>query len=252
MVLKETVYIDTLGCDRTLHIYLPDDLAEGARIPVLYMFDGHNLFYDWDAAYGKSWGIKDYLDRTHTHVLVVGIECNHEGQERLNEFSPYDHNASYGNITQKGQRLIHWMIHGLKPYIDTKYPTIPDREHTYAGGSSMGGLMSLYLALKHSDVYSRVAAVSPSTLFTYPHLREDCQGEILPDTHIYMSWGGREAGNLEHFARVTDKNLQLVRILQKKPGVEVLPHVFKNDSHCEASWEKEMPTWMEELGISNI
>ena len=53
----------------------------------------------------------------------------------------------------------------------------------------------------------------------------------------------------ELFARVTDQNLQVIRALLKKPGVDVLPHVFKNDSHSEHSWEKELPVWMKELEI---
>ena len=51
------------------------------------------------------------------------------------------------------------------------------------------------------------------------------------------------------FSRVTDQNLQVLRALLKKPGVDVLPHVFKNDSHSEHSWEKELPVWMKELEI---
>lgn len=88
MVTKESILIEPFGCERTLHIYIPDDLAPGERVPVLYMFDGHNLFYDSDATYGKSWGMKKYLDKHHTRLMVVGLECNHEGWSRLDEFSP--------------------------------------------------------------------------------------------------------------------------------------------------------------------
>ena len=59
MIIKEEVYITPYQCHRTLHIYKPDDLKEDEKLPVLYMFDGHNLYYDNEATYGKSWGIKD-------------------------------------------------------------------------------------------------------------------------------------------------------------------------------------------------
>ena len=89
MVIKENIWITPFETERTLHIYLPDDLGEQERLPVLYMFDGHNLFFDEDATYGVSWGLKDYLDAHHSRLLVVGLECNHEGIERLKEFTPY-------------------------------------------------------------------------------------------------------------------------------------------------------------------
>ena len=52
------------------------------------MFDGHNLFYDHDATYGKSWGIRETLERDIIKKVIVGLECNHEGNMRLCEFFP--------------------------------------------------------------------------------------------------------------------------------------------------------------------
>ena len=161
MIIKEEVWITPYELPRMLHIYLPDDLEEGERLPVLYMFDGHNLFYDEDATYGVSWGLKDYLEKHDNRLMVVGLECNHEGNERLSEFSPYSfEDYTFGYVEGKGIALIDWMINELKPYIDEKYPTKPGRSHTYVGGSSMGGLMSLYIILKHSDVFSKAVCVS--------------------------------------------------------------------------------------------
>ena len=64
---------------RTVYVYLPQAAEEDpdARFPVLYMFDGHNVFFDKDATYGKSWGMGDYLDETETPLIVVGVECDH-------------------------------------------------------------------------------------------------------------------------------------------------------------------------------
>ena len=250
MVKKEEVEITPLHCRRMLHIYIPDDLKPEERLPVLYMFDGHNLFFDEDATYGKSWGMKRYLDKHHSRLLVVGLECNHEGYERLNEFSPYTYDDPCGvRVHQKGRTLIRWMTGELKDYIDRTYPTLPDRDHTYIGGSSMGGLMSLYMALTCSDVYGKAVSVSPHLYPSYRQLKDDMDHPMHPDTTIYISWGGYEYDTHELFARVTDQNLQLIRALLKKEGVDVLPHVFKNDNHSEAAWEKELHVWMDELEI---
>lgn len=251
MIKKDTIHITPYNCDRTLHIYIPDDLKEGEKLPVLYMFDGHNLFSDSEATYGKSWGMKKYLDETHTHILVVGLECNHTGNERLAEFTPYSFEYQGQWIKTKGLPLIDWMVHELKDYIDANYPTLPDREHTYVGGSSMGGTMALYMTVMHSDIYSKAASVSPHIYPMYKQFKADIDVEMQPDTTIYISWGGYEYETHQLFARVTDQNLQLIRILLKKPGVDVLPHVFKNDNHSESAWEKELHVWMETLGLVN-
>ncbi len=251
MIIKEKVYITPYNCERMLHIYLPDDLQENERVPVLYMFDGHNLYFDHEATYGKSWGIKEYLDQKNARLMVVGLECNHEGNERLSEFTPYDfYEDEWGTIHQKGRALIDWMIHELKPYIDSKYPTLPWREHTYIGGSSMGGLMALYMIVMHSDIYSKAACISPHLYPMYKAFREDWGHEMYPDTKVYISWGGYEYDTHDLFAKVTDQNLQVIRALLKKPGVDVWPHVFKNDNHSEAAWEKELHVWLSELEIA--
>ncbi len=74
---------------RKVYVYLPDDYDESDRIyPVLYMFDGHNLFDDSVATFGKSWGIRDYLDAAHLPLVVIGEDCNHTGDRRLFEYCP--------------------------------------------------------------------------------------------------------------------------------------------------------------------
>ena len=250
MIIKEEVWITPYQLPRMLHIYLPDDLQEDEKLPVLYMFDGHNLFYDEDATYGVSWGLKDYLDKHHNRLMVVGLECNHEGNERLSEFTPYSFDDyDYGYIEEKGLALIDWMINELKPYIDENYPTKADRNHSYIGGSSMGGLMSLYMIIKHSDIFSKAACVSCHIYPLFKKMRKDLRTKMHPNTTVYISWGGREYGNNHILATVTDQNLQIVRALLKKPHVKVIPYVFKNHDHSESSWRKELPMWFKELKL---
>ncbi|MCF0110502.1 MAG: alpha/beta hydrolase, partial [Erysipelotrichaceae bacterium] len=145
--------------------------------------------------------------------------------------------------------LIEWMTTELKDFIDSTYPTISDREHTYIGGSSMGGIMSLYMALTHSDVYSKAVCVSPYIYPMYKSLRKDLGHDMYENTQVYISWGGREYPTHDIFAMATDQNLQIIRALMKKPGVDVIPHCFKNDDHSESAWKKELPIWMKDLGL---
>ena len=144
MVENFTAHITPFGLDRNTFVYLPDDWrSSGRRYPVVYMFDGHNLFFDSTATYGTCWGLKEYMD-AHPQAIIVAPECNHEGNARLEEYSPYDFVWQEYGIKGRGKAYLDWMVQELKPLIDAKYPTLPDREHTAIGGSSMGGLMSLY------------------------------------------------------------------------------------------------------------
>ncbi len=153
----------TGGRKRKAYIYLPDgyDGVED-RYPVMYMFDGHNLFSDKEASYGKSWGLAEYLDGTRTRLIVAAAECNHEGNCRLSEYSPLDFTMRGEKIRGRGKQYMDWLVKTFKPYIDANYRTLPDREHTAIGGSSMGGLMTVYALSAYNKYFSRGAALSPS------------------------------------------------------------------------------------------
>ena len=77
MILKFDVYMHMLDTYRKIHMYLPDDyLTSNKKYPVLYMFDGHNLFYDEDATYGRSWRLIDAIQRNGKEIIVVGQELS--------------------------------------------------------------------------------------------------------------------------------------------------------------------------------
>lgn len=252
MIIKENVWITPFNLERTIHIYLPDDLKDDEKLPVMYMFDGHNLFNDEDATYGVSWGIKDYLEEHKLRVIVVGLECSHDdnGKERLREFTPFTFDDDpWGHIVQKGTYLIDWMVSELKEHIDNNYPTLKGRKYTYIGGSSMGGTMALYMVITRSDIYSKAICVSPHIYPMYKSFRKILSHPMKRNTEVYISWGGWEYPEHYIFAVATDQNLQIIRALFQKPGVEVYPHCFKNDDHSESSWRKELKVWMKELKI---
>ena len=182
---------------RTVYVYLPDQAQEDedARFPVLYMFDGHNVFFDEDATYGKSWGMGEYLDGTETPLIVVAVDCNHRPPNgRLNEYSPYTFDdPTFGHITGYGRRVMRWMAHTLKPLIDERYPTLPERETTWIAGSSMGGLMSLFAVSEFNHVFSRAAALSPSVWAGHCKMEQTIRHtKFGPDTVVYMDYGSEE------------------------------------------------------------
>ena len=197
MIVKRAFLYTPKNANRPLHIYLPDDYASSAeRYPVMYFFDGHNLFSDEDATYGKSWGLKEFLDSWGKKIIIVGIECGHDGQERLSEYLPYKANkgSSFEKFEPMGEATMDWIVKEIKPAIDRDFRTIPFRECTAIGGSSMGGLMALYAAVHYNQWFSKAACVSSAIGFCMRPLMADMRkNEMSPDTRIYLSWGTREA-----------------------------------------------------------
>lgn len=245
MISTFTVHITPYGLNRAIYLYLPDDWESGKRYPVLYMFDGHNLFSNEMATYGTSWGLKEYLDE-HPSFIVVGQDCNHEDNMRLEEYCPYNIDF-FGGINGTGKTYMNWLVNELKPYIDEHYPTLPDRANTAIGGSSMGGLMSLYGALAHNDVFSKAACLSPSTFICMPQLWDELrQATVDKNTRVYMSWGEKELRR--HKNRVDELNQQLkyMKELTRK-SADVEPYIQPGGNHCEASWAEQVPQFMNYL-----
>ncbi|HIQ72851.1 MAG TPA: alpha/beta hydrolase [Candidatus Cottocaccamicrobium excrementipullorum] len=250
MVEKWKITIPELTGDeeRGVYVYLPESYGyhDGRRYPVLYMFDGHNVFFDSDATYGKCWGMKEYMDFTQSQVIIAAVECNHSPDHgRLKEYSPYDfQEKGVGKISGKGNITMDWMSQTFKPLIDSRYRTIPDRAHTWIGGSSMGGLMSLYGVLAYSHVYSRAAALSPS-LWTNPReiealIRRSPAGK---DTVIYMDYGQNELAS----GRQMEKLFSRINSLLLEKKICLTSRIVPGGTHCEASWEKQLPFMMHTL-----
>src|SRR5262249_44323272 len=150
-----------LNNDRRLIVWLPPGYnTRQQRYPVLYMHDGQNLFDDATSFLGE-W----HADETATMlieqkriepIIIVGVE--NTGTSRLDEYTPTEGEDRTGATTRRaggrGELYAQFLIQEVKPFIDANYRTLPDREHTAVAGSSLGGLISLYLGYQHGDVFS--------------------------------------------------------------------------------------------------
>ena len=75
MTIKREVCFTPANQARTLHIWLPQGYEDtDERYPVMYFFDGHNLFYNEDATYGKSWGLLEFMQGWEKPMIIVGVE----------------------------------------------------------------------------------------------------------------------------------------------------------------------------------
>lgn len=253
MIIKRDFIYTPKGTNRPLHIYLPNSYFEtDSRYPVMYFFDGHNLFFDEDATYGKSWGLKKFLDSWGKDIIIVGIECGHDGQERLSEYLPYPANkgSHFASFEPKGDETMQWILSEVKPLIDMEYRTIPFRECTGIAGSSMGGLMALYAAVHYNRWFSKAGCVSSAIGFCMRPLMNDLRKtKISPDTRIYLSWGTREAFGIKNpeeddrSSKTYGWNKKVADQLANQ-GAAVRMHCQIGGGHCEADWEQLIPTFM--------
>lgn len=143
-----------LGNERRLFVLLPPSYASSPkrRYPVIYAHDGQNMFASVTGGARWDWNVDTVLDRLAAsgdvpEAIVVGIPST---DIRFDEYDPLARGGDYADF----------LIREVKPFIDRTYRTKPDRLHTTTMGSSMGGLISSYLALRHSDVFSRAACLS--------------------------------------------------------------------------------------------
>lgn len=197
-------YSPELNNSRNIKVYLPSGYASKRfkRYPVIYMHDGNNIFDSATAFGGNEWmadeHAEDLIDSARVRpFIIVGI---YNTADRLNEYTPfYDPEVNAGG---KGDLYLKFIVNTLKPFIDKTYRTLPDREHTTIAGSSLGGLISLYAAFKHSDVFGAAAAISPSIWWSSRQILDyvnerpislnirlwldigSAEGEVLPDSSI--------------------------------------------------------------------
>lgn len=247
MIVKQNFRFEYAKEDRVLHIYLPDDYYDAGneeRYAVMYMWDGQNLFNDHDATFGKSWGLAQFLDGYWKKMIVVGMECAHTSPQRCNEYCPYPVKITgVGQLHGDAEHTMQWVLNEVKPYIDSTFRTWSHREATAVGGSSMGGMMSLYAILRHNDVFSKAAVVSPSVRTAMKEFVGEVEKvKLMPDTRVFFSWG-----TIEHTAKTWEPTMQrnilrLEKAIQKQqPSCRTYRLRQEGGQHNEASWERQLP-----------
>lgn len=250
MVLKREIVIPELTGDkkRRLYIYLPEDYeTSGKRYPVLYMFDGQNVFFDEDASFGKSMGMNDYMQLTNTPLIICAVQSNTEGHERLSEYAPVDFvYGPVGEIKAKGDVYMNWLVKTLKPFIDKEFRTLPEREHAAISGTSMGGLMALYGACVFGHVFKKAACLSASVWIAPEKILSVLKnGNIKKDAVVYIDYGSKEMKN----HRESREALMRVTEFLMEKDVNVTLRIIPGGTHSEESWERQIPVFMECLKL---
>lgn len=254
-VLSDSFAIPQLGRTRRVWIYLPPDYAKShRRYPVVYMHDGQNVF-DAATSYVGEWGVDESLDSLRRlgdrGAIVVAVD--HGGDKRLDELDPWKNaNPKFGG--GEGDAYVNFLVQTLKPYVDAHYRTLPDRRHTTIAGSSLGGLISLYAALKHPNVFGNAGVFSCACWIARPGIYALARRakRLAPPTRFWFDVGMQETADSE---QVLDQRAMIDTLVAAgyRPGIDLRAIESPDGKHSEWFWRREFPAaylWLtEDAGI---
>ncbi|HYY97970.1 MAG TPA: alpha/beta hydrolase-fold protein, partial [Pyrinomonadaceae bacterium] len=195
-----------LTTDRDVLVYLPPGYEREAerRYPVLYLHDGQNLF-DGATSFipGQEWRVDETAQaliesQAIEPLIIVGVY--NTGRERVEEYTPSaDPRFRVGGKAELYGRLL---AEELKPFIDSRYRTRADAQNTGLGGSSLGGLVTMYLGLRRPQVYGKLAVVSPSVWWDGRRILRDVASFGSKErARIWLDMGTDEGANAAADAR---------------------------------------------------
>ena len=226
---------------RDIIVYVPsgydDDLDR--KYPVLYLHDGQNLF-DPKTAYipGQDWKADDTSEELIAQgaiepTIIVGIY--NTGEHRTEEYTPTsDPNHGGGNADLYGRML----VEEIKPFIDGKYRTLTDASNTGLGGSSLGGLVSLYLGLVYPDVFGKLAVISPSVWWDNKRILDLVKESVpKPRLCVWLDIGTEEGVEAVSGARELRDALLSAGWQQ---GCDLMYEEIKGGVHSESAWAERL------------
>jgi len=158
----------TIGSARYLRVYTPPGYESGKqRYPVLYLMHGGNCCeYSW-MEQARANMIMDNLiaeRKARPMILVMALGARSgpsEGLEplpsQMEGFKPpagRQTNYDPGNLFEKD------LLTGIIPFIDGRFRTFPDADHRALSGLSQGGIQTVTIGLRHSDVFHWLVPMS--------------------------------------------------------------------------------------------
>jgi predicted alpha/beta superfamily hydrolase len=235
VVLGNEYNIPIFRKKRRISVLLPHNYHETEeRFPVLYLQDGQNT-HDESAPYG-SWSVDKRLAQLQAQgngkVIVVAID--HAEEERIKEFLPFDH-PKFGE--GEGDEYMKFLVQQLKPKIDESFRTLPDRENTAIGGSSLGGLISLYGGLTRTHIYSKVLIFSPSLWVSKKIYRLAEEFQPTENTKFYLYAGEKESQY--HIPNIKRMQHTLETGNAENSNFQLTISIRNDGTHSEYFWGEE-------------
>ncbi len=241
---------ELLGEDREIIVYIPPGYEQQREraYPVLYMQDGQNLF-DGRTSFlpGRTWQMREQADAailagTVEPLVIVGIYNG--GDQRLAEYTPErDWQMGGGESDRYGLML----ARELMPWVAERYRVRRERASTGMGGSSLGGLVTLYLGLRHAQLFGKLAVLSPSVWWNHKSILSyvsERAPQIGEKPRLWLDVGEREG------LRTLENAEQLNRRLAAngwQAGKNLHFERIEGGTHDEASWATRVRPMLEFL-----
>jgi len=229
--------------NRDLIVYLPPGYEQQPErlYPVLYLHDGQNLF-DGRTSFipGRTWEVREQADAAIQAgevepLVIVGIY--NTGDRRLAEYThERDWQMGGGQADEYGLML----TRELMPWIASQYHIRQDRDSTGLGGSSLGGLVTLFIGLRHPECFGRLALLSPSVWWNHKsilgYLNERAP-QVWERPRVWLDVGDREGHRTLKDAEQLNRRLKANGWL---PNQTLHFERVHGGTHDEASWARRV------------
>lgn len=239
---------------RMLRVWLPANYGSPRNAhrsyPVLYMQDAQNLFDDATSNAGE-WHVDETVDHLVGSfkippMIVVGID--HAGEKRASEYLPYydPHNKQYDTPNEKdlrGKDYETFLLTEVMPFVEKKYRVSRGAANTGIGGSSYGGVISLYTVLQHPGIFGHVLIESPMLGVGNGQLLKDAETARQLPQKMFLAMGTNETHDPDGNAQLVKSVEELQTILRKKGmGPDRLKVVVEEGAaHNEGAWSRRLP-----------
>jgi predicted alpha/beta superfamily hydrolase len=247
-IIDTAFYIPQLDRKRRVWIYLPKDyLSTTKKYQVLYLQDGQNVF-DKATSFIDEWGVDECLDTLIEKGVApsIVIAVDNGSNFRMTEYNPYPH-QQFGN--GEGDKYVDFLVNTLKPFVDKHYRTLNSSENTAIAGSSMGGLISYYAAIKYPNVFGKAGIFSPS-FWIAPQLYNYTDSMSTKITSKFFF----SMGSLEGQEYIDDMQ-KMAEQLGANSKTLIYAIVAEGENHNEKNWRNqfaEFYKWIMADGYNNV
>ncbi len=241
LLISDEFEIPQLNKTRKIWALLPHDYDNSSEsYPVMYLQDAQNLFNE-SAEFG-NWEIDKKLAVMSEYkigkIIIIAIE--HADEDRIKEYNVGKTILGKG----EGKKYIRFVRDTLKPFIDSNFRTKKEQEFTGIGGSSMGGLVSIFSGLQNPDVFGRLMIFSPS-LWVVPEIKISSKKATVADTKIYLYGGGQESQTM--VSDMKSFKQKLISSTFIKENTKINLSINPKGKHNEIYWSDEFPKAIEWL-----
>ena len=253
--------------NKTYSVYLPSSYEKDTtkHYPVFFMMDNQNLFIDENSYSGHAWRIDKVADSLVAagqiqECIIVGI--NHANEKRFLEYMPQKPVESLSAVGKKqidqsevsvySDTFLKFLVQELKPHIDTNFRTLDDRANTFIGGSSMGGLISMYAQCEYPTIFGGAICMSTHWSITMDDSELKIANNLMnyfynrltwiknnqePRTHKwYFDYGTK--GLDQHYEKWQTQADELLKI--KVDENDWLSKKYEGHDHNEKSWNERL------------